>query len=70
MPADLSQKIVFKKKVPKIKEGEGEVTEKKEEAATGGYDVDSGKPSEEKKVGKKKPKKAQLLSFQEDDEDE
>ena len=63
----MSQKIVFKKRQPKEKKAEEELTDE----AVGGYDVDQGKPAEEKKAVKKSKKSSRpTLSFDEDEEDE
>ena len=66
VPADLSQKIVFKKRQPKDKvEGKGD------DNSSGGYDVDKGRPAEEKVDSKKRKKSARpTLSFNEEEEDE
>ena len=66
IPADLSQKIVFKKRQPKEK-----VVEKDAADSAGGYDVDKGRPVEEKVDSKKRKKSSRpTLSFNEDEEDE
>ena len=66
IPADLSQKIVFKKRQPKEK-----VVEKGVDDSAGGYDVDKGRPAEEKVDSKKKKKSSRpSLSFNEEEEDE
>ena len=67
IPADLSQKIVFKKRQPKEKVVEKGV----DDSAAGGYDVDKGRPTEEKVDSKKKKKSSRpTLSFNEEEEDE
>merc|ERR1711934_132823 len=66
IPADLSQKIVFKKRQPKEK-----VVEKDGADSAGGYDVDKGRPAEEKVDSKKRKKSSRpTLSFNEEEEDE
>ena len=66
IPADLSQKIVFKKRKPKEN-----VVEKGADDCAGGYDVDKGRPVEEKLDSKKKKKTTRpTLSFNEEEEDE
>ena len=57
---------MFKKRQQK-----GKVVEKGTDDCAGGYNVDTGRPVEEKKDSKKKKKSARpTLSFNEEEEDE
>ena len=66
IPADLNQKIVFKKRQLKKKAEEDNVDDN-----AGGYDVDKGRPAQQKKDSKKMKKSTRpTLSFNEEEEDE
>lgn len=63
----MSQKIVFKKRSKPSESKE----EKQDDAILGGYDVQAGKPAEERVKQKKSKKESRpMLSFNEDEEDE